>query len=266
MMTTTNSTDLSGIWNGTLDGTNWGQLLCKLDEESSGISGIAQIIDVGLGTYNLDVRGSRDGSSVSLTLVQGKHNVREYAGTIDVACSHTAVNLLEGEWTSSIGTYGTFRAERETRPLPPPEALAAQAAEANAALIIMAFSDHQSGFIPVVDISAAISRACASVDIRAERADQIEHSGLITSVILERIKSRRFLISDLTHQRQNVYYEIGFAHGLGKEVVLTAQKPTEIHFDIAGYNVIQYESLTELEERVVSRLKAKLTVAEQSRT
>ena len=104
----------------------------------------------------------------------------------------------------------------------------------------MAFADQRQGYLPVIDIMGAIKRACDAVGVKAHRVDEVEHSTSITAVLLNEIKTHRFLISDLTHQRPNVYYEVGYAHGLGKEVILTAQAGTEVHFDIAGYNVIFY--------------------------
>ena len=135
--------------------------------------------------------------------------------------------------------------------------------EANAAFIIMAFGEGPSpGYLPIVDIHAAIKRGCDAVSIKAHRVDEVEHSGSITSLILEEIRRHRFLISDLTHERPNVYYEIGLAHGMQKEVVLTAHKGTTLHFDIAAFNVIIYASGTELEERIAKRLRARIENAE----
>jgi hypothetical protein len=136
--------------------------------------------------------------------------------------------------------------------------VAKKIAEANAAFIIMAFSEQSAGFIPIVDIHSALKRGCQTAGVRAHRVDEVEHSGSITTLLLEQIKRHRFLISDLTHERPNVYYEVGYAHGLEKEVILTAHRGTPIHFDIASYNVILYDSATELEERVARRLQARI--------
>jgi hypothetical protein len=257
--------DITGIWEGTLDGTNWGRLLAKLQESAGVIHGFAQITDIGLGTHNLDVVGQRQDNLIVLHLSSGRYNVHEYPGTIDVVIPLVTTNTVEGEWKSTIGTYGTFRAERQSPSQLSVEQITKKLSESNAAFIIMAFTDQYEGFLPVIDIHRAIKRACDAAGVKAHRVDEVEHSGPITSVLLEEIKSHRFLISDLTHQRPNVYYEIGFAHGLGKEVILTAQKGTEVHFDIAGYNVIFYASITELEDRIVKRLEARMTEEERKK-
>ena len=71
------------------------------------------------------------------------------------------------------------------------------------------------------------------------------------------------LFRSLTHERPNVYYEVGYAHGMQKEVVLTAYEGTNVHFDIASHNVIFYASATELEQRVAKRLRARIENAER---
>jgi hypothetical protein len=255
--------DITGIWEGTLDGTNWGRVLAKLQQSDDAISGFAQVTDVGLGTYNLRVQGNQQGAEILLQLSSGGYNVHEYEGTIKVLLTSVADNLIVGDWKSSIGTFGNFRAERQVPKRESQEALAKKLSDSNAAFIIMAFADQRQGYLPVVDIMGAIKRACDAVGVKAHRVDEVEHSTSITAVLLNEIKTHRFLISDLTHQRPNVYYEVGYAHGLGKEVILTAQEGTEVHFDIAGYNVIFYSSVTQLEERIIKRLRARMTTEER---
>lgn len=123
------------------------------------------------------------------------------------------------------------------------------------AFIIMSFGPSRPGFLPTVDICAAAKRACDRENISARRADDIEHTGSITKLVLDQIRASSVVIADLTYERPNVYYEIGFAHGIGKQVILTAQVGTLVHFDLADINCISFESVTELEERIVKRLK-----------
>jgi nucleoside 2-deoxyribosyltransferase len=75
------------------------------------------------------------------------------------------------------------------------------------------------------------------------RVDSIEYLGKIDDLIINEIKRSRFLIADLTLHRQNVYYEIGFAHALNIPVIITCDKndPNNIHFDIRQYNCIFWE-------------------------
>jgi len=107
-------------------------------------------------------------------------------------------------------------------------------------------------------VHSTIKQTCAQFNLRAERADDIEHSGRITDKIIERISAARILVADLSHERPNVYYEVGSAHGLDREVIMIAQKDTQLHFDIKDFNVIFYANASELGSRLKKRLDATL--------
>lgn len=106
----------------------------------------------------------------------------------------------------------------------------------------------------LTDVADAVRAVFRTFDIRAVRADDIEHEGLITDRVLNDIRTAEFLFADLTGMRPNVYYEIGFAHALGKRVILFRRSGTGVHFDLAGYNCPEYENLRDLKEKLSRRL------------
>ena len=71
----------------------------------------------------------------------------------------------------------------------------------------------------------------------------------IDDQIIAEIKRSRFVVADFTHgndgARGSVYYEAGFAQGLGKDVIFTCRKDmidnNEIHFDIRQYPYVVWE-------------------------
>jgi hypothetical protein len=100
------------------------------------------------------------------------------------------------------------------------------------------------------DILNAIKDACKSFDIKASRADEIEHQERITDVVLQEIRRAEFIIADLTYERPNVYYEVGYAHAIGKHPVLIQKTGTMAHFDIAAYKIREYQNATQLKAKL----------------
>ncbi len=132
----------------------------------------------------------------------------------------------------------------------------ASATQPNYAFVMMAMSTADPS---IVDVHEAIKRACGSIGIVAERGDDSEFTGPITQKILGSIRISEFVIADLTHERPNVYYEVGYADALGKSVILVAREGTNVHFDLQGMKILYYPNLHHLEEklkRVIGALKA----------
>jgi hypothetical protein len=99
------------------------------------------------------------------------------------------------------------------------------------------------------DVLETFKRVSDSFDLNCHRIDEMR-VGRISLAIEEQIRNCRFLFVDLTGERPNVYYELGYAVAFGKPVILTAHEGTRIHFDIHDYQVIFYRSATELETAI----------------
>ena len=83
-----------------------------------------------------------------------------------------------------------------------------------------------------------------------ERIDDNIGDYKITDSILKKIQLAELLICDLTVERPNVYYELGYARGLNKCVILTAKVGTKIHFDVEHYRVVRYSSSADLMKKL----------------
>jgi nucleoside 2-deoxyribosyltransferase len=86
------------------------------------------------------------------------------------------------------------------------------------------------------------------------RIDEVQDSGKISDQILNNIAESKYVLCDLTGARPNCYYETGFAHALGKEIILLANKKEKIHFDLQGHRFIQWATEQDLRTKLHDRL------------
>lgn len=92
------------------------------------------------------------------------------------------------------------------------------------------------------------------------RIDAKQHNGKIDDEIMASIRASRFVVSDFTGNRGGVYYEAGFAHGLGLPVIFMCREGDELHFDIRQYNCIFWkpEDLEDAQSQLKNRILATL--------
>ncbi len=94
----------------------------------------------------------------------------------------------------------------------------------------------------------------------ALRIDHQEFLGKIDDEIIAEIRRSRFLVADATHgddgARGGVYYEAGFAHGLGLPVIFTCRSDMidKVHFDTRQFNHIVWENPDDLREQLSNRI------------
>jgi nucleoside 2-deoxyribosyltransferase len=121
----------------------------------------------------------------------------------------------------------------------------------------------------------------------AVKIDNVEHVNDINDEIIGQIRRSRFMVCDLTGYRGGVYFEAGFAYGLGLDVIYTCRKWTKeeilknkegqevislydnnsneiqikkegVHFDLANRNRIEWspDNLEDFKVRLENRIKA----------
>jgi hypothetical protein len=118
--------------------------------------------------------------------------------------------------------------------------------------VIMAI---RSDMDPIFD---GIQSVATEMGFNAIRVDKVLGDYKITDKIIEFIHNARFIIADLTHERPNVYFELGYARGIGKTVITTARKGTELHFDVKDWTCIFYDDSKTLEKQLRVRIDAEI--------
>lgn len=107
-------------------------------------------------------------------------------------------------------------------------------------------------------VFAAIEAVCEALDLEACRVDQYAGSHGITAQIKALIREADYCIFDLTGERPNVYYEVGYAHGdghTGDTIIFIADKGTKLHFDLAHRAVRFFGDAEELRAMLAEDLE-----------
>lgn len=260
---------LTGDWSGRIVGTNNADIFVEINHLDSKLSGTLRINDPlagvsvygftgaidagGMMTLEMEPTGDSRLPNAQTAFVNGHRlliTLPSGLGRVTASAKVVSNDRIEGKWTSSIGTGGTLWIARATAIVETASQFSGTISE-NVVFVMMPISDADH-FLE--DSLGAIKRAAAKNGLQAVRVDEIEHSGKITEVVLAKLRTCRFLVCDVTNERPNVYYELGYAHGLEKDVILVARLGTSVHFDVKDYNVIFYKSFADLEARVDRRI------------
>jgi hypothetical protein len=85
-----------------------------------------------------------------------------------------------------------------------------------------------------------IKQTCEQLGCYCERVDEQIFQDSILDRIYNQISKADILIADMSGRNPNVFYEVGYAHGLGKKVILLTQKTDDIPFDFKHFQHIVY--------------------------
>ena len=104
----------------------------------------------------------------------------------------------------------------------------------------------------------AIDPACQACDFKAYRGDLDQHNEKICDKIIADIRTCQFMVADFTKQSPGVYFEAGFAMGLGRPVIWMCQEDNfgDLHFDTRQYNHIKWSTHSDLREKLRDRIQA----------
>ena len=115
----------------------------------------------------------------------------------------------------------------------------------NTVFIVMSFKKEFD------ELFTVYHSVCKELGFEAVRTDKVYSLEKILPRILNGIRHSAFVIADVTETSPNVFYEIGFAEGLGRPVIATAKEGTKLPFDIVDTPVTFWSSLEDLKEKLV---------------
>ncbi len=98
----------------------------------------------------------------------------------------------------------------------------------------------------------AIGPALRKAQFQPYRVDSEPHIDRIDTKIIAEIRNSRFLVADVTDQRPGVYFEAGYALGLGLPVFwcVRADDLKNVHFDTRQYSHIVWKDEQDLTDQL----------------
>jgi nucleoside 2-deoxyribosyltransferase len=129
------------------------------------------------------------------------------------------------------------------------------AIESKQAFVAMWFDESMNDYY-----KDGIKKAIEDAGYLPLRIDLKEFNNKICDELIAEIKRSKFLVADFSGLRSGVFFEAGFAKGLGREVICTIRKEDveklKEHFDTRQYNHIVYDSPEDLQQKLYNRIGA----------
>lgn len=126
--------------------------------------------------------------------------------------------------------------------------------------VAMSFAETDQDIFDLA-IKPAVEEDCGFLAVRVDREHFPEH---VVERILVDIRRAQFVVADFTQQKCGVYFEAGFALGLGREVIWTCRHDHidgpdfKLHFDTNHFPHIVWKSLADLREKLATRIRARI--------
>jgi hypothetical protein len=117
--------------------------------------------------------------------------------------------------------------------------------------VIMSFAERGQ----YRDLYTSIKRVCEKYNYVARRVDEANLFKRIVPEIMRQLRQCPFVIADVTESKPNVFYELGIAEGLRKDIILIAKRDTKLPFDINDFPVIFWDAFIDFEEDLEKRVK-----------
>jgi hypothetical protein len=118
-------------------------------------------------------------------------------------------------------------------------------------LVLMPFAEELTDLYQL-----AVKAACEEVGAYCERVDEQVYDSTILDRIVNQIAKADIVVAEVSDRNPNVLYEVGYAHALGRRVVLVARNADGLPFDLSSRpHVIYGGRLTELRTKLAPIIK-----------
>lgn len=95
------------------------------------------------------------------------------------------------------------------------------------------------------------------------RGDDVKVQNNLLAHIVKEMLSSQLVVANISGRNPNVFYELGIAHALGKDVILISRSKDDITFDLSSSQIIIYQDKDDLNLSInkwlVSILESKLS-------
>jgi hypothetical protein len=123
------------------------------------------------------------------------------------------------------------------------------------AFVVMQFAEPYNTFYREV-----IQKQAEAAGFEVIRIDEKPGPGIIFQDIQREIEQAEIVVAEISPPNPNVFYELGYAHALGKPTILLAQRGAQLPFDISSFRVVFYNDTiggkTEVERNLRNHLEA----------
>jgi hypothetical protein len=152
-----------------------------------------------------------------------------------------------------------YRSQLTVRPQPRVFRITDGAVDASLIAVMMPFAAEFN------TVYGALQRAATDSGMQCKRADDIWSNDHIIQDIVDLVCEASVVICDLTGRNPNVFYEMGMAHTLGKDVIIITQSAQDVPFDVQGIRYIKYLANGEGLGRLATDVAGRLTTLRQRR-
>lgn len=196
----------------------------------------------------------------------------EYKANVDAESQITGSITITARWADiqkalgrqSLGAIANISEMSKGMVVKPMFGLAPKVAAPADLFVLMPFREELKPIFEKI-----IKKVAKKLLITARRADDIFTTHNVMTDVWADICSARVILADCTGRNPNVFYEIGLAHVVGKNVILTTQNKKDIPFDIQHLRYIEYKNtvdgIPEFEQRLASTLQEALALRPKKR-